>query len=100
LSHQVKIGHRVTTFYEKLAPIERRAVKHALTQLRNEKGEISALRETFEGYYRLRVGTYRIILRYAEGRVIECVYMNARSVVYELFEHELPRILAEHQAKR
>jgi mRNA-degrading endonuclease RelE of RelBE toxin-antitoxin system len=99
LSYQVKIGGHVTAFYEKLAPAERRAVKQALICLREEKGDISALRENFEGCYRLRVGTYRIIFRYPENRTMQCLYMNARSVVYELFESELPRILTQRTRK-
>jgi mRNA-degrading endonuclease RelE of RelBE toxin-antitoxin system len=89
----------VTSFYEKLAPAERRAIKHELSLLRNEKGDISPLRETLEGYYRLRVGVHRIIFRYKEGRIIECLYMNSRPIVYELFESELPRILTEPLTK-
>jgi mRNA-degrading endonuclease RelE of RelBE toxin-antitoxin system len=99
LSYRVKISIQVSAFYQKLAPTERRAVKRALSQLKEEKGDISALREVFQGLYRLRVGTYRIIFRYVEGRVIECLYMNARPIVYELFESELPRVLTQLPSK-
>ena len=37
----------------------------------------------------MRVGPFRIIFRYRKGRVIECVYMNRRALVYEVFEREL-----------
>jgi mRNA-degrading endonuclease RelE of RelBE toxin-antitoxin system len=95
LSYQVELRESVKTFYEKLAPAERRAIKQALKRLGKEQGDIRSLRDRLEGYYRLRVGTYRIILRYLDGRRIECVYMNARSVVYEIFESEMRRILTE-----
>lgn len=99
MNYRIKIGEQVATFYGTLAPAERRAIKQGLRLLEQEKGDISPLREAFEGFYRLRVGTYRIIFRYAEGRIIECLYMNSRSIVYELFESELPRILTERRAK-
>ena len=99
MSYRVKIGSQVTAYYQKLAPAERRAVKQGLSQLKEEKGDISALREVFQGFYRLRVGNYRIIFRYVEGRVIECLYMNARPIVYQLFESELPRVLTQRRSK-
>jgi len=66
-----------------------------MTELAEERGDIRALRERLEGYYRLRVGAYRIIFRYLPGRVIECVYINDRALVYEIFEHELHRIVKD-----
>ena len=44
-----------------------------------------------QDYYRLRVGSYRIILRYASAKTIECVFAERRSLVYEVFAE---RILA------
>jgi mRNA-degrading endonuclease RelE of RelBE toxin-antitoxin system len=93
LSYQVKVREQVWNFYGQLGPAARRSVKRALTDLSQEKGDIRALRERLEGYYRLRVGAYRIIFRYLPGQIIECVYMNARSLVYEIFESELHRII-------
>ena len=72
-------------------------MKAGLTELARERGDLRALRERLEGYYRLRVGTYRIIFRYSPGRVIECVYINNRSLVYDVFEAELQRIVTEVQ---
>jgi len=40
-------------------------------------------------YYRLRVGSYRVIFkrRMEKGNsVVECLYVNRRSIVYEVFE--------------
>ena len=49
-----------------------------------------------EGYYRLKIGTHRLIFRHAEGGRIICVYMNTRKLVYEIFEDEVARrILGE-----
>ena len=93
MSYSVKVRQQVRNFHSRLGPEERRAVKRGLTQLALERGDIRALRERLEGYYRLRVGTYRIVFHYLPGRIIECVYMNSRSLVYEVFETELHRIV-------
>ena len=93
MSYQVKIREQVQVFYSQLAPGERRVIKLGLKQLAMERGDIRALRERLEGYYRLRVGPYRIVFRYLPGRIIECVYINTRSLVYDIFETELHRIV-------
>ena len=93
MSYQVKVREQVWKFHSRLGPEERRAIKRGLTQLAHERGDLRALRERLEGYYRLRVGTYRIVFRYLPGRIIECVYLNSRSLVYEVFETELHRIV-------
>lgn len=93
MSYSVKVREQVRSFHSRLGPQERRTVKQALTHLASERGDIRALRERLEGYYRLRVGTYRIVFRYLPGRIIECVFMNSRALVYEVFESELHRIV-------
>ncbi len=67
----------------------RRALKKAINALAAESGDIKALGEDLTSYYRLRVGPFRVIFRYAAGRRIECVYMNRRGVVYDIFEREM-----------
>lgn len=95
MNYRVKVREQVWKFYARLTLADRRAVKRGLAQLGKEQGDIRALRERLEGYYRLRVGAYRVVFRYLPGRVIECVYMNDRSLVYEVFESELHRIVTE-----
>ena len=95
MSYRVEVREQVWSFYAGLSPKERRAVKLGLTELARERGDIRALRERLDGFYRLRIGTYRIIFRYLPGRVIQCVYMNNRALVYDVFESELHRIIKE-----
>lgn len=92
MSYQVKIRQQVWQYYGRLGPQDRRTIKRALKELASERGDIRALRESLQGYYRVRIGTHRVIFRYLAGRVIECVYMNDRSLVYDVFESELHRI--------
>lgn len=79
---------QVIAFARRLAPEPRRAVKHALQELRRERGDIRALEGALAGYYRLRVGRFRIIFAYAADGAIEAVFMEERSLVYEVFEAE------------
>ena len=95
MNYQVKVREQVWKFYARLGPQDRRAVKRALRDLAGERGDLRSLRDRLEGYYRLRVGTYRILFRYLEGRIIECVYMNDRALIYDVFESELHRIISE-----
>jgi mRNA-degrading endonuclease RelE of RelBE toxin-antitoxin system len=94
-SYRVQVREPVWKYYQQLGPEDRRAVKRAILQLDRERGDIRALRDRLDGYYRLRVGSYRVIYRYLPGRVIECVYMNNRALVYDVFESELHRIITE-----
>ena len=88
MSRVVRPAVQVTDFARHLAPEQRRAIKHALQDLREERGDIRALDENLSGYYRVRVGRFRIIFAYAPDGAIEALFMGERSLVYELFEVE------------
>ena len=88
MSRVVRPAVQITTFARRLAPEPRRAIKQALQDLREERGDIRALDENLAGYYRVRVGRYRIIFAYAHDGAIEALFIGERSLVYELFEAE------------
>jgi mRNA interferase RelE/StbE len=50
--------------------IARRAIKHALAELRRERGDIRALEANLSGHHRLRVGRHRIIFSYVSDGAI------------------------------
>jgi mRNA interferase RelE/StbE len=79
----------VYDFVRRLAPEPRRAVKRALVALRREQGDMRALEQTLTGYYRLRIGKFRLIFRYADAKTIEAIFLEERSIVYEVFEAQL-----------
>jgi mRNA-degrading endonuclease RelE of RelBE toxin-antitoxin system len=95
MSYRVRVREQVFKFFQRLGPVERRAIKRAILGLTVERGDIRSLRDRLEGFYRLRVGPYRIVFRYLPGRIIECVYMNDRALVYEVFESEMHRIVSK-----
>lgn len=76
-----------------LPPDPKRRVRAALKRLEKWKGDIKALRGDLDGFYRLRVGGYRIVYRVMDGKVIQLEYADARDIVYEAFRQL--RILGE-----
>lgn len=75
-------------FVRALAPEPRKRLREGPHRLATEKGDIKQLEADLAGYSRLRVGGYRIIVRFfAEGgqRIARCIFAEKRAVVYELF---------------
>lgn len=59
-------------------------VRQAIQGLASDKGDRKQLVGVLSDYYRLRVGRYRAVYCY-RGQRIEVVFLEVRSVVYELF---------------
>jgi mRNA interferase RelE/StbE len=93
LSYQLQISPQVRAQQTTLGPQYRRMVKQAIRALAEERGDIRALRDELSGWHRLRIGPYRLIFRYTEGRVIQCAYLDERKLVYEIFAAEMSRIV-------
>ncbi len=89
MKHQVKVREQVKRFIGSLAPEGRRKVKLALRELAIERGDCLPLREKLSGYHRIRVGGFRVVFRYMPGRIMECVFAEERSLVYQLFDREM-----------
>ncbi|MDQ6621950.1 MAG: hypothetical protein M3Y86_00485 [Verrucomicrobiota bacterium] len=88
---KIELEQQVVRFVRSLAPEPRRALREALRKLQQESGDIRSLEGELDGFYRLRVGRYRVIFFYlvrGRGRVIRCVYAGHRSLIYEVFAHE------------
>lgn len=93
MTRSLRTAIQVIAFAKRLAPEQRRAVKRALQDLRHERGDLRALEGTLAGYHRLRVGKFRLIFAYASDDAIEVVFMEERSLVYEVFEAEFVKRL-------
>jgi mRNA interferase RelE/StbE len=85
----VVVSDQVAAFVRRLAPEPRRALRQALRDLAAGKGDIRQLEAPLDGYNRLRVGAYRVIFAYGDKRVVECVFAERRSLVYEIFAREV-----------
>jgi mRNA interferase RelE/StbE len=95
---KIELERQVVQFVRSLAPEPRRAVREALRRLQHETGDIRALEGELAGFYRLRVGCYRVLFHYvARGskRVIRCVYANQRQLVYEVFAHHFHQLIGK-----
>ena len=93
---KIELENQVSHFLQSLAFEPRRTVRAALRRLENEAGDIQPLEAELSGYYRLRVGKYRIIFRYVTGansRRMRCVYAAPRGLVYEIFAEQLREIM-------
>jgi mRNA-degrading endonuclease RelE of RelBE toxin-antitoxin system len=89
MKSRVLVSRQVEEFIKARAPEPRSRLTRAVKNLTRGHGDIKALDGPLSGYSRLRVGGYRVIFaeRFEDGeRHIECVFSEARGVVYELFE--------------
>jgi mRNA interferase RelE/StbE len=89
LNYSVTIKEPLHSFLRRLAPEPHRAMRKALKELSGGKGDIRSLDQPLAGYYRLRVGKYRVIFRYRDEKTIDALFAEERSLVYEVFEEQL-----------
>ena len=78
-------SEQVAGWLRGLPPEPKRRVRAALKGLEDWQGDIKALRGELEGFYRLRIGGFRIVYRVTAGEVIRLDYADTRDVVYEAF---------------
>jgi len=90
----IKPSVQVAEFLRSLAPEPRRRLRLAIRSLAQGRGDIQAMEGDLGCYWRLRVGSYRVIF-WQGASVIECVYAERRSIIYEIFAEELRRKLAD-----
>lgn len=91
---RVRLAAQVVEFVRSQAPEPRRRLRRALRDLATEKVDVKPLEGPLQDYCRLRVGSYRIILRYASAKTIECIFAERRSLVYEVFAERMLARLA------
>ncbi len=87
-SSRIELSPQVADFLRKLAPAPRKTVRMALRALAQDEGDILPLEKPLEGFYRLRVGRYRVVFHYVQQdgiRVARCDYAERRPLVYECF---------------
>ena len=99
---KIKIGPLAENFIKALSSEPRRALRQGIKGLEKDKGDVKQLEGRLAGYSRLRVGRMRVIFKVEAvrgERVIFCVYVNFRPVIYELFEQLLASGLIEELKK-
>lgn len=89
---EVVLQDEVLDYLRTLPPEPKQALRRALRDLAEEKGDILPLTNELDGFHRLRVGRYRVIFRYEMNngqRRIVCIYLAQRKWVYEVFQSRL-----------
>ena len=64
MSYRVAVKKQVMDFAGCLAPEPRRALRKGILGLEQERGDIKALTDDLTGWYRLRIGRYRVVFRF------------------------------------
>ena len=85
---KIRVATQVEAFVKSLAPDPRRRLRLAIKELAEGRGDIKSLEGNLAGYCRLGVTGYRVIYkeRAERGlRVIDCVFVERRALVYEIF---------------
>ena len=90
---KISASDQVADWLRGLPPEPKRRVRAALKGLRDWQGDIKALRGELDGFYRLRVGGYRVVYRVTAGEMIRLDFADTRDAVYEAFRQL--RILGE-----
>jgi len=92
---KIRLSQQVADFVRALAPEPRHKMRVALRSLAKGQGDVNALEGPLSSYWRLRVGSYRVILFYRRANLIECVFAERRSIIYEVFAEVLRERLAK-----
>ena len=81
---KVLVSDQILARLRTLHPDHRKNVRTALRELARGRGDLKELAGRLAGFYRLRIGRYRIVYRYRDKHV-EAIFLEQRSIVYELF---------------
>jgi mRNA-degrading endonuclease RelE of RelBE toxin-antitoxin system len=95
---KVELSQQVVDFVRSLAPEPRRAIRLALRELEEDRGDIKHLEGDLSDWCRLRVRSYRVIFRYEvdqNQRLARCIFAERRKLVYELFADAIKNLLQE-----
>ncbi len=85
---RISASESVQLWLQGLPPRTKQRVRRELKALaggRTERLDLKPLRGELEGFYRLRVGDYRIVYHLEPGPVVRLDYADLRDVVYDLF---------------
>ena len=82
---KILASDRVAKWLRNLPPEPKQRVRTAFKGLERWQGDIKPLRGELEGFYRLRVGGYRIVCRMIGRSLVRLEYADTHDVVYEAF---------------
>jgi mRNA interferase RelE/StbE len=82
---KILASDQVAKWLRNSPPEPKQRVRAAFRRLERWQGDIKPLRGELEGFYRLRVGGYRIVCRMVSKSLVQLEYADTRDVVYEAF---------------
>ena len=85
---RISASEPVQLWLQGLPPETKHRVRRALKALaggRDARLDLKPLRGELEGFYRLRIGDYRIVYHLEPGPMVRLDYADLRDVVYDLF---------------
>jgi mRNA-degrading endonuclease RelE of RelBE toxin-antitoxin system len=85
---RISASEPVQLWLQGLPPGTRQRVRRELKALslgRAERLDLKALRGELEGFYRLRIGDYRLVYHLEPGPMVRLDYADVRDVVYDVF---------------
>ena len=82
---RILASDQVAKWLRNSPPELKQRVRAAFRRLERWQGDIKPLRGELEGFYRLRVGGYRIVCRMVSKSLVQLEYADTRDVVYEAF---------------
>ncbi len=82
---KISASEQVAEWLSRLAPEPKRRLRAALKKLETWREDIAPLHGELEGFYRLRIGGYRVVFRVMLRQMIRLEYADTRDVVYEVF---------------
>lgn len=84
----VRLSVQVLDYVRQLPPDPRKRVRAALRGLAQLEGDLKDFEHPLDGYCRLRVKQFRVMLKILPDRV-DCVFIERRNIVYEVFQANL-----------
>jgi mRNA-degrading endonuclease RelE of RelBE toxin-antitoxin system len=87
---KVQISEQVADYVRQLPPIPKKRIRSALKSLEQLEGDLKDLEEPLDRYTRLRIYQFRVILSIEPDKIV-CIFIERRSIVYEVFESNFLR---------
>lgn len=82
---KIELSAQVAAYLQSLAPQPRRALRLAIRNLPDGKGNSRYLSGRLSAYQRLRVAHHRIIFKRTPTHIY-CLFVERRDVVYQIFD--------------
>ena len=85
---RISASEPVQLWWQGLPPTTKQRVRRELKALAGGRAgrlDLKPLRRELEGFYRLRIGDYRIVYHLEPGPMVRLDYADLRDVVYDLF---------------